>query len=92
MQVISFMHVLYAGPAGESRTGSPGPPGSPGQRGPPGHTGVPGPQGSSGQPGYCDPSSCAGYDVGGEYISSVQIVFIHPSEVSLVDGVGEKEE
>uniref|UniRef100_A0A8C0IMS5 Collagen alpha-1(XIV) chain n=1 Tax=Chelonoidis abingdonii TaxID=106734 RepID=A0A8C0IMS5_CHEAB len=56
-----------AGPSGESRTGSPGPPGSPGQRGSPGHTGVPGPQGPSGQPGYCDPSSCAGYDVGGGY-------------------------
>uniref|UniRef100_A0A8C3S0P3 Collagen alpha-1(XIV) chain n=1 Tax=Chelydra serpentina TaxID=8475 RepID=A0A8C3S0P3_CHESE len=56
-----------AGPSGESRTGSPGPPGSPGQRGPAGHTGVPGSQGPSGQPGYCDPSSCAGYDVGGGY-------------------------
>lgn len=57
----------YTGPPGESRTGSPGPLGPPGSRGAAGHTGVPGPPGVPGQPGYCDPSSCAGYGIGGEY-------------------------
>lgn len=61
-----FISLFYAGPPGESRTGSPGPPGSPGPRGPAGHTGSPGSQGPAGPPGYCDPSSCAGYGMGGE--------------------------
>ncbi|XP_029447814.1 LOW QUALITY PROTEIN: collagen alpha-1(XIV) chain [Rhinatrema bivittatum] len=56
-----------AGSPGESRTGSQGSPGPPGPRGQPGHTGTAGQQGLPGQPGYCDPSSCAGYGVGGGY-------------------------
>ncbi|XP_041045943.1 collagen alpha-1(XIV) chain isoform X1 [Carcharodon carcharias] len=55
------------GPPGEGRTGSQGAPGLPGRQGSTGRTGTGGPRGPPGPPGYCDPSSCAGYNIGGGY-------------------------
>lgn len=56
----------FAGPPGESRTGSPGPSGSAGPRGPPGRQGTPGVRGPPGPPGYCDSSQCVGIPYNGQ--------------------------
>uniref|UniRef100_A0A8C6UGW9 Collagen type XIV alpha 1 chain n=1 Tax=Neogobius melanostomus TaxID=47308 RepID=A0A8C6UGW9_9GOBI len=52
---------------GEGRTGSQGPTGRPGSAGTPGRPGNPGSPGPAGPQGYCDPNSCMGYNVGGDY-------------------------
>lgn len=56
----------FAGPPGEGRTGSQGPPGRPGNPGTPGRPGNQGTTGQTGPPGYCDQNSCLGYNVGGK--------------------------
>lgn len=55
-----------AGPPGEGRAGSQGPPGRPGNPGTPGRPGNQGVPGQTGPPGYCDQNSCLGYNVGGK--------------------------
>ncbi|XP_067888659.1 collagen alpha-1(XIV) chain isoform X2 [Heterodontus francisci] len=55
------------GPSGEGRMGSQGAPGLPGRQGSTGRTGASGPRGPAGPTGYCDPSSCAGYNIGAGY-------------------------
>lgn len=55
-----------AGPPGEGRAGSQGPPGRPGNPGTPGRPGNQGAPGQTGPPGYCDQNSCLGYNVGGK--------------------------
>lgn len=57
---------LAAGPPGEGRTGSQGPPGRPGPQGTPGRPGSPGNSGPAGPPGYCDQNACLGYNIGGK--------------------------
>lgn len=60
------MTLCPSGPPGESRTGSPGPPGSAGPRGPPGRPGYAGVRGPPGPPGYCDSSQCVGIPYNGQ--------------------------
>lgn len=67
MFVICLLTVFgFAGPAGEGRAGSQGPPGRPGNPGTPGRPGNQGAPGQTGPPGYCDQNSCLGYNVGGK--------------------------
>ncbi|XP_072906324.1 collagen alpha-1(XIV) chain isoform X2 [Hemitrygon akajei] len=83
------------GPQGEGRTGRQGPPGLPGQQGSSGRTGPRGPRGPSGPPGYCDASTCAGYNIGGEYSDptdqDIPVVQLPPNSYRTYDHYDEQE-
>ncbi|XP_072323011.1 collagen alpha-1(XIV) chain isoform X2 [Scyliorhinus torazame] len=84
-----------AGPPGEGRTGSQGSPGLPGRQGSAGRTGTNGPRGPPGTPGYCDPSSCAGYNIGGGYSDptdqDIPVVQLPPNSYQTYDPYDEQD-
>ncbi|XP_067837767.1 collagen alpha-1(XIV) chain isoform X2 [Heptranchias perlo] len=84
-----------AGPQGEGRPGSQGSPGLPGRQGSPGRTGATGPRGPHGTPGYCDPSSCAGYNIGGGYgdptDQDIPVVQLPPNSYQTYDPYDEQD-
>ncbi|XP_069777040.1 collagen alpha-1(XIV) chain isoform X2 [Narcine bancroftii] len=83
------------GPQGEGRRGNQGPPGPPGRQGSTGRTGAGGPRGPPGPAGYCDPSSCAGYNIGGGYSDptdqDIPIVQLPPNSYQTNDPYDEQD-
>uniref|UniRef100_UPI00398F5510 collagen alpha-1(XIV) chain isoform X2 n=1 Tax=Pristiophorus japonicus TaxID=55135 RepID=UPI00398F5510 len=83
------------GPQGEGRAGSQGSPGLPGRQGSSGRSGTSGPRGPPGPPGYCDPSSCAGYNIGGGYgdptDQDIPVVQLPPNSYQTYDSYDEQD-